>query len=307
MSGAWVAGDARARSLLNRRAGVAGARELAAGPALAEALTRLAAGPYGRDVRPGHSLEQAQHAVYSTLLWHVRVLVGWQPRAGARLVRLLAGWFEVANVSEHAHALAGHTAAEPYRMGTMATVWPRLATTTSLAGLRTELAASPWGDPGGETAQAIADGMRLSWAVRVSAVAPELTPWAAGAVALLVARQRFLADRRFAEPFLTRATTLLGAAAPAATSLRDLATRLPTSTAWALAGSGDPARLWQAETRWWTRVERDAFEMLRRPGFTSAPVVGAVAVLAADAWRVGAALEIAARGGRPMEAFDALA
>jgi hypothetical protein len=307
MSGAWVAGDARARALLNRRVGVAGARELAACPTLTDALTRLAAGSYGRDVHAGHSLEQAQHAVRATLLWHTRVLVGWQPRDGARLVRLLAGWFEVANVSEHAHTLAGHAAAEPYRMGTMATVWPRLATTTSLAGLRAALTASPWGDPGGETSQAIANGMQLSWAVRVCAVAPELTAWAAGAVALLVARERFLAGQRFTEPFLTRATTLLGSAAPAATSLHDLVTRLPAAAAWALAGGDDPDRLWQAETRWWTRVERDAFEMLRRPGFGSAPVVGAVAVLAADAWRVGAALEIAARGGRPMEAFDALA
>jgi hypothetical protein len=36
-------------------------------------------------------------------------------------------------------------------------------------------------------------------------------------------------------------------------------------------------------------------------------VLGAVAVLAADAHRVGAALELAARGGRPLEVFDALA
>lgn len=308
MSGAWVAGDARARSLLNRRVGAAGAHELATGPTLVDALSRLAAGPYGRDVRTDHSLEQAQQAVRATLLWHIRVLVGWQPREGARLVRLLAGWFEVANVSAHAHALGGHQdPAEAYRMGMMAIAWPRLATTTSLAGLRAELAASPWGDPGGETAQAIATGMRLSWAVRISAVAPELTPWAAGAVALLFARERFLAGHPLSERFLTRSTSLLGAGAPTATSLRDLVARLPTAAAWAFHGTGEPARLWQAETRWWRRVERDAFDMLRRPGFTAAPVAGTVAVLAVDAWRVCAALEIAARGGRPLEAFDALA
>ena len=36
-------------------------------------------------------------------------------------------------------------------------------------------------------------------------------------------------------------------------------------------------------------------------------MVGAVAVMTADAWRVCAALEIAARGGGPMEDYDAVA
>jgi hypothetical protein len=36
-------------------------------------------------------------------------------------------------------------------------------------------------------------------------------------------------------------------------------------------------------------------------------VLGAVALLAADARRVRAALELAARGGAPLEAYDALA
>jgi hypothetical protein len=44
---------------------------------------------------------------------------------------------------------------------------------------------------------------------------------------------------------------------------------------------------------------------------TSDPVIGAVAVLAADAWLVRGALEVAARGGastaHAMEAFDAVA
>jgi hypothetical protein len=58
-------------------------------------------------------------------------------------------------------------------------------------------------------------------------------------------------------------------------------------------------------------VERDGFTLLRQPLTTSAPVVGAAAVLGADAWRVRAALEVAARGGsqdpRALEAFDAVA
>jgi hypothetical protein len=35
-------------------------------------------------------------------------------------------------------------------------------------------------------------------------------------------------------------------------------------------------------------------------------VLGAVAVMACHAWRIRAALELAARGGTPMEAYDEL-
>jgi len=83
---------------------------------------------------------------------------------------------------------------------------------------------------------------------------------------------------------------------------------LPARARWALEGATDPDELWRGEARWWSRVERDGFALLgERSGFGSAPVLGAVAVLAVDAWRVRAALELAARGGRPLEVFDALA
>ena len=54
-------------------------------------------------------------------------------------------------------------------------------------------------------------------------------------------------------------------------------------------------------------VESDAFGLVRRPRFSLDPVIGAVAACAVDSWRVRAALEIAARGGGPLEAFDAVA
>ena len=307
MSGGWVAGDARARSLLSRRVGAAAARELAGSANLAEAVTRLAAGPYGREVRPGQTLEQAQFALRATLLWHVRVLVGWQPREGARLIRLLAGWFEIANIAEHAHALAGHPGADTFRMGTLALAWPRLAATRSLGELRAELSASPWGDPGSESPHGIAVGTQLSWATRLCATTPAVAAWAGGAVALLVARERFVTGRRLAEPVLARIAPLLGAAALDASSLPDMITNLPADAAWALSGCDGAGGLWDSEFRWWTRVEQDAFQMLRRPGFTADPVLGAVGLLAADCRRTGAALELAARGGGPLEAFDAVA
>jgi hypothetical protein len=57
--------------------------------------------------------------------------------------------------------------------------------------------------------------------------------------------------------------------------------------------------LWRAEARWWDAVEGDGRELLRRSSFGPKPVVGAVALLSADAWRTRGALELAARGGGP--------
>ena len=54
-------------------------------------------------------------------------------------------------------------------------------------------------------------------------------------------------------------------------------------------------------------MSSDAAALLRRPQFGMEPVVGAVAAAAVDAWRLCAALECAARGGRDLEAFDAVA
>ncbi|MFD0515749.1 hypothetical protein [Streptomyces aureus] len=53
-------------------------------------------------------------------------------------------------------------------------------------------------------------------------------------------------------------------------------------------------------------MQADGAAMLRDGRYGPRVVVGAVAVLSVDAWRVRAALESAARGGRPGEVFDAL-
>jgi hypothetical protein len=70
-------------------------------------------------------------------------------------------------------------------------------------------------------------------------------------------------------------------------------------------GIGTPADLWRAEIRWWSRLRQEGLELLHGSGLDSSPVVGAVAVLSADAWRVRAALELAARGGGSLEVLDA--
>ncbi len=100
---------------------------------------------------------------------------------------------------------------------------------------------------------------------------------------------------------------LLGPAAAGAATLEELSRRLPARARWVLAGISSPGDLWRAEAAWWAGVERDGFRLLRTSSLDSGAVLGAVAVMAADAWRVRAALEIAARGGGPLEAYDAVA
>ena len=125
--------------------------------------------------------------------------------------------------------------------------------------------------------------------------------------ALLVARIQFLADRSLPDAALASTRRLLGAAAAQARSLPEFVGALPRDARLAFAGVDRPDDLWRAEARWWSRVESDAAALLRRPRFGPEPVIGTVVTAAVDAWRVIAALECAARGGRALEDFDAVA
>lgn len=311
MSTAWVAGSVRARAMSRRRIGTAATRELASRTSLDVAVDALSGTAYGHDVRPGQTLEQAQHAVASTVLWHMRVMAGWVPHGDARVLRVLAGGFEIANVDERLREMAGMTAEPMFRLGSLATAWPTIAPTASIADLREVLARSAWGDPGADTAAAVRLGLRLSWAVRAASSIPLARAWACGAAAIIVARESLLEGRSLSASSARLATTLLGSRWTEAGSLRALAEALPASARWALLDIDDPAGLWRAEARWWSRVDDDGRELLHRPFTTPAPVIGAVAVLAVDAWRVRAALEVAARGGAAthgaLEAFDVVA
>ena len=307
MSGGWVAGSVRARAMARRCIGAGAARELAACGSLGEALQALAATPYGRQRLPGLTLSAAQHEIASVSLWNLRVLAGWLPGDGVRLLRALGGWFELANVEELLQAMAGRPAGDEFALGALATAWPRLRRATGPAGVRAVLAASAWGDPGGETAEAVLRGMRSRWAARVAAVGDPARSWTAGAEALLLAGQRFAPGSEARDTGTDGAPGMLGPAAAGAAALDELGRRLPARARWVLAGISAPGDLWRAEAAWWARVERDGFRLLRTSGLDSGPVIGAVAVMAADAWRIRAALEIAARGGGPLEAYDAVA
>jgi hypothetical protein len=279
---AWIAGSVRARALVRRRIGVARARQIAACPTAAAGILELAATPYGRDVHGGQTVDEAEWAIGATLLWHLRVLAGWLPPGGVEPVRVLAGWFEVANVDEHVRRIEGRPAAPPYRPGALSSAWSRLAGAGNLDALRAVLAASPWGDPGSAQAQHIAIGMRLGWAERIIGAVPDAERWARAAIALLATR---VEPTDLPGPLARRLGVLLGPDA------RRNAGRTPR------------AESWRAEGDWWRRVERDGQALLARYRFGPRVVVGAIAVLAADAWRARAALSCAARGGA-VEVFD---
>lgn len=306
MSSRWVAGVVRARALQRRRLGRAGVRELARSGSLEAAVAALARTPYGHDVRPGMDLARAQRAVSDSALWNLRVLAGWLPSSGAELLRVVAGWCEVANVDELLRELHGLPAEPPYRLGTLATAWPRLAGATSVPDLQERLARTAWGATAGPERWQLQLGLRLVWADRVASRVPQARDLAVAGAALLLARETAGRGRPLPEALTGPTGRLLGPAAARAVTLPGLAAALPVRARWALDGVEDPARLWAAETRWWHRLEQQAFALGRSGGFDSGQVLSAAGLLVVDAWRVRAALALA---GRPAseEVLDAVA
>jgi hypothetical protein len=278
MTASWVAGTVRARAMARRALGADLARQLAACQSLPEAQRMLERTPLRGAAEPGLSLSAAQHAIAEIVLWDLRVLAGWLPLDGVGLLRLLSGWFEIANVDELLLALAGRPSGAEFQLGALATAWPRLRGARSSAELRQALAASAWRDPGGDTSRDIRFGMRTRWAARVAGTGKWTGAWAKAAAAI---------------------TSLGGPGSPSQTGYGRTRSTL-SSTVMA-------AEPWQAEADWWRQVERDGRVLLRSSATDSGPVLGAVVVMAADARRVRAALATAARGGLALETYDALA
>ena len=314
MSAGWVAGSVRARMLGRRQLGADACRRLAGCHSLADALAALDQTAYRvppdrvprASANPQHALEAAQRAVSEALLWDLRVLAGWLPRGGTATMRTLAGWFEVANVSERLHELDTGETGQYFELGTLATAWPQVRLMPTSAAIRRALATSAWQDPGGDSASAINVGLRAQWARRVAALGEPARTWAAAATALLLASERFAAGRPDNPALKQVASALLGRA-QAAQTLEEFAAALPGRLSWAIHDRTRAADLWRNEAVWWRRVGEDGHRLLIAAGYDHQPVVGAAAVLAADARRIGSALEIAARGGGSLEEFDAVA
>jgi hypothetical protein len=293
--------------MTRRRLGYEAVRNLAASRSLEHAVAMLLRSPYSHDAREGQTLEQTQRAVADTLLWNVRVLAGWAPAEGVTMLRALASPLVVVNVDEHLRRLSGSPQPPPYRLGALSTAWPRLAETGSVSEIRQVLSTSRWGDPGGETPREIVLSMRTAVADRVIASAPGGACWAVAATALLIAREVIRDGRELPGKARSIASNVVGAAAVSATTLSELAGALPPSCRWVFADITSTDDLWRAEARWWHRVERDAFTLALAGLAGPDALLGSVALLAVDAWRVRAALQLAVRGGAPLEAFDAVA
>jgi hypothetical protein len=295
---AWVAGSVRARHLLARRLGRRRARALATSPSLDDGLAVLEGTAYGRRVHAGMSLAEAQRAIVATALWHMRILAGWLPPGGVRTVRALAGWFELANIEDRLRYIAGEDVPAPFELGGLATAWPLLAGAQSPREVRAGLVGSAWGDPGTGDPGEMGLALRLSWARRVSQAVPEAGGWASGAVALVLAREMFAADRPPGALAALRPPGV-GSAWPRASSPPALEALLPREAARALEGIEDADGLWRAEVAWWRGVEEDAGRLAGGGHMGRPTVVGCVALLGVDARRTAGALEAAARAGAP--------
>jgi len=305
MGAAWVAGSVRARLLVQHRAGSETALAVAGARSLDEAAALLAA---ARVLPEGHgwSLERAQREVAASLALQVRLLAGWVPRDAAGGLRALASWFELANLEDRLAFFGGEELRPPYELGTLSSVWAEAASCQSPEELRRLLARSSWGDPGSDEVEEVHLALRFAWAHRVSAQVPAARPWAAGAVALLLAAELFVAGRAPDDELVRRAG--LGSAWRDATSLVELRERLPTVASWALEGAEEPELLWHSELTWWRRVAADAERLVRGRLDQGDLMVGAVVLLAFDAMLLATALAVAARGaGEPArEVLDAL-
>jgi hypothetical protein len=306
VSAGWVAGSVRARLLVRRCLGRAGARELASLPPHA-AVERLSASSYGHDVSPEMDPAEADRGIARTALWNLRVLAGWLTPAGADLVRLMAAGFEIDNIEGRLAFLGGATEERPFDLGALSSAWRRIARARTPAELRTGLVASGWGDPGGEAASRVAIGLRVVWARRLADRSATLAPWAEAGAAIVVARERFSYERSLAAPTLREALRLLGRGWERAASLGDYVSGLPRADRWPFESVRDPEDLWRAEARWWRRVEGDALSLLLRWSAGPDAVIAAVTLLLADAWRARAALAASGWGAGARDAFDAVA
>jgi hypothetical protein len=252
-------------------------------------------------------LADAERALFATVLWNLRVLAGWCPALGASRLRVLAGGFELVNIRGELARIEGRSVPEPYELGSLASV-PRHAQPTSTVELREMLKRSPWGDPGVLDGPGILIALQVSLVRRVVESVPEASAWAAGYGALVLARL-VVAGTSLAPDSVPSASAaaVLGRSAPNARTLHDLVAALPVAIAPVLNGATGPEDLWGCEVRWWGELWRNAEEEVRRGRAEPSTVVAATAAMYADAWRIRAALEIAARAGRGIELLDAVA
>jgi hypothetical protein len=301
----WVAASVRARAMARRRVGTGTCRRIAGRSSIAEALQDLEGTGYADSLAAG-GLEEAQRATADAVLWQLRVLAGWLPASGTRLVRAAAAGLERENILNLARHLDGGPERPEHALGALATAWPRLRGSTSREELDTALRHSPWGDPGEGSPPNLADVLRIAWLRELGAAAPRARPWAATAAALMAGRLVLVDASRPSLRLRRLARPLLGEAWAEAGDLEELRAALPVSLRSMFDGIDRPTDLWRAEVRAVNAVEEDAFGLLRTAMPGPSVVLGAIVVLSIDAWRVRAALAAAEAGGGS-EVLDAVA
>ena len=147
--------------------------------------------------------------------------------------------------------------------------------------------------PAAPTFVTVGAALQTAWARRIISGVPEATEWARSLAGILLARMHVAEVPLVAGSAIERNLRLvLGGRWNAAVASADRS----------------PATLWHAEAAAWASIETHALRLqaawLPGPG----AVVAVAGLLAVDAWRTRAALEIAARGGKaPDEAFDVVA
>lgn len=308
MNADWVAASVRARALAQRRVGAGASHRIAGLPSLAAGLAALADSVYADRLQGATELAAAERATSDAALWQLRVLAGWVPATSSRLCRAAAGCYERDNIVALARELEdGLAAPEPYDLGTLGTSWSQVRTATSLAELRTALSRSTWGDVMGDGTTGLRDALTMVWLRRLAEVAPPARSWAQ-LVGALVGARIALVERAEPSPSLRRLLRpVIGTRWETAHDLDALRSALPQVTRPAFRDLGEPEQLWQAEARVRSTVESDGFRLLRTALPGPDVVLGAIAVLAVDAWRVRAALAAASRGAGSSEVLDAVA
>jgi hypothetical protein len=305
MKADWVAASVRARLMATRRVGAGASRELATCPTLDGALSLLGSSSYAGRLAGKSDLRAAERAVHETVLWQLRVIAGWLPASGTALARGAAGAFEIENIMALANQLAGgEKAPDPYHLGALATTWLRVQSARSNEELAAILSATAWGDVGGAGMGALRDALTVTWMRRLAAVAPAARPWY-GAVCVLLAA-RILAVDSVASPEMVRRLLrpVIGRSWESTKSIAEFTSSLPPSLRAAVRDIASPEELWRAEARVHAAVERDGFQLLRGPMPGPDVVLGAIAVLFTDGWRVRAALTAAAAGAGLSEVLD---
>jgi hypothetical protein len=291
----WVAASVRARAIAERRIGAGRCERVGSAATLRDALDQLASTIYGSRLADATTLVACQAAANATVLWQLRVLAGWMPATGATLARTVAAGFERINIVARAQELRGVETGTPVlELGTLATAWPKLRGASSMSELTNALRTSGWGDPGHpEDPGALSDVLAVLWLRRLGTAAPEARPWAAAACALLAARITTVDRTEPSERLVALARPLIGTAWTAARDLVNYVASLPRSVRPTFDGITTTVDLWRAEARLGTVIESDGLRLLR--GSLPGPdiVLGALAVLAVDAWRLRAALAAA--------------